>query len=45
MNAADHHQGPALAGLGVGSIEVLWFAPAMIAGVVIHWIVNRSRDS
>ena len=35
--------GPALAGLGVGSIEVRWFIPAMIAGILLHRLVNRTK--
>ena len=33
---AGYCPGPALAGLGIGSIEALWFLPAMIGGVVLH---------
>ena len=39
---AGYCPGPALAGLGVGSREALWFIPAMIAGMLLHRIVNRS---
>jgi uncharacterized membrane protein YedE/YeeE len=39
---AGYCPGPALAGLGIGSIEALWFVPAMITGMVIHRFVNRS---
>lgn len=39
---AGYCPGPVLAGLGIGSIEALWFVPAMIAGMLIHRIVNRS---
>lgn len=39
---AGYCPGPALAGLGIGSIEALWFVPAMIAGMLLHRIVNRS---
>lgn len=33
---AGYCPGPALAGLGVGATEVLWFIPAMIAGILLH---------
>lgn len=39
---AGYCPGPALAGLGVGSTEALWFVPAMIAGVLLHRLVNRA---
>lgn len=39
---AGYCPGPALAGLGVGAVEALWFVPAMIAGIVLHRIVNRA---
>jgi uncharacterized protein len=39
---AGYCPGPVLAGLGIGSREALWFAPAMIAGMLLHRIVNRS---
>ena len=39
---AGYCPGPALAGLGVGSYEALWFVPAMIAGMLLHRIINRS---
>ena len=39
---AGYCPGPALAGLGVGAVEALWFVPAMIAGLVLHRIVNRA---
>lgn len=34
--------GPALAGLGIGSVEALWFIPAMLAGILLHRVVNRA---
>lgn len=34
--------GPALAGLGIASIEALWFVPAMIAGMLLHRIGARA---
>jgi uncharacterized membrane protein YedE/YeeE len=40
---AGYCPGPALAGLGIGSIEALWFVPAMIAGMLLHRIVT-ARD-
>lgn len=39
---AGYCPGPALAGLGVASIEAIWFIPAMLAGIVIHRLVNRA---
>lgn len=39
---AGYCPGPALAGLGVGSAEVLWFVPAMIGGMLVHRVAfNR----
>ena len=38
---AGYCPGPALAGLGVGSVEAFWFVPAMLAGIALHRIVNR----
>jgi uncharacterized protein len=40
--AATHCPGPALAGLGIGSLEALWFVPAMIVGLLLHRVVNGS---
>lgn len=39
---AGYCPGPALAGLGFASREALWFVPAMIAGMLLHRIVNRA---
>lgn len=39
---AGYCPGPALAGLGVGAIEALWFVPAMFAGILLHRVVNRA---
>ena len=39
---AGYCPGPALAGLGIGSVEALWFIPAMLAGIVLHRLVNRA---
>jgi uncharacterized protein len=39
---AGYCPGPALAGLGIGSIEALWFVPAMIGGMLLHRTVNGS---
>ena len=39
---AGYCPGPALGGLGVGSIEALWFVPAMLAGMLLHRLVNRT---
>lgn len=39
---AGYCPGPALAGLGIGSLEALWFVPAMIAGMLLHRMINRA---
>ena len=39
---AGYCPGPALAGLGVLSLEALWFVPAMVAGALIHRAVARA---
>lgn len=39
---AGYCPGPALAGLGIGSVEALWFVPAMLAGLVLHRLVTGS---
>lgn len=39
---AGYCPGPALAGLGIGSIEALWFVPALLAGMLLHRLVNRA---
>ena len=39
---AGYCPGPALAGLGVGSVEALWFVPAMLAGLLLHRLVARA---
>lgn len=39
---AGYCPGPALAGLGVGSVEALWFVPAMLFGMLLHRLVNRA---
>jgi uncharacterized membrane protein YedE/YeeE len=39
---AGYCPGPVLAGLGSGSHEALWFVPAMIAGMLLHRLVNRA---
>ena len=33
---AGYCPGPALAGIGVGSTEALWFVPAMVGGMLLH---------
>lgn len=38
---AGYCPGPALAGLGVGSTEALWFVPAMVAGMLLHRFVAK----
>lgn len=40
---AGYCPGPALAGLGIGSIEALWFVPAMLIGTVLHRFLQRTR--
>ena len=39
---AGYCPGPALAGLGIGSLEALWFVPAMIGGMLLHRMVTGS---
>lgn len=39
---AGYCPGPALAGIGIGSTEALWFVPAMIGGMLIHRLANRA---
>lgn len=39
---AGYCPGPALAGIGIGSVEALWFVPAMLAGILLHRAVNRA---
>lgn len=39
---AGYCPGPALAGLGIGSNEALWFVPAMLAGILLHRGVTRA---
>ena len=38
---AGYCPGPALAALGVGSTEALWFVPSMLAGLLLHRVVDR----
>lgn len=38
---AGYCPGPALAGLGVGSMEAFWFVPAMVAGMLLHRFVAK----
>lgn len=38
---AGYCPGPALAGLGAGSLESLWFVPAMLLGSLLHRLVSR----
>jgi uncharacterized membrane protein YedE/YeeE len=38
---AGYCPGPALAGLGAGSVEALWFVPAMVAGMGLHRLLAR----
>lgn len=39
---AGYCPGPALAGLGAGAVEALWFVPAMFAGLLLHRLVARA---
>ncbi|MBL8298592.1 MAG: YeeE/YedE family protein [Rhodanobacteraceae bacterium] len=39
---AGYCPGPSLAGLGVLSLEALWFVPSMVAGILVHRAVNRA---
>jgi uncharacterized membrane protein YedE/YeeE len=38
---AGYCPGPALANLGVGAIEALWFVPAMLVGMYLHRAASR----
>lgn len=38
---AGYCPGPALAGLGTGSVEALWFVPAMLAGMLMYRVLER----
>lgn len=38
---AGYCPGPAVAGLGVASVEALWFVPAMLAGMGLHRLLAR----
>ena len=38
---AGYCPGPVLAGLSVGSVEALWFVPAMLVGALLHYAVER----
>lgn len=40
---AGYCPGPALAGLGAGSVEALWFVPAMLLGAQLHRMLERRR--
>lgn len=40
---AGYCPGPALGGLGIGSIEALWFVPAMLAGIVLHRLAEPAQ--
>ncbi|WP_274507818.1 YeeE/YedE family protein [Xanthomonas campestris] len=42
---AGYCPGPALAGLGVASVEALWFVPAMLAGSALHWAFNAPKQA
>ena len=39
---AGYCPGPALAGLGIASVEALWFVPAMFGGLLLHRVVERA---
>lgn len=41
---AGYCPGPVIAGLGVGSVEALWFVPAMFAGMVAHRVAFERRS-
>ena len=38
---AGYCPGPALAGLGAGASEAVWFVPAMVAGMFLHRLLDR----
>lgn len=42
---AGYCPGPALAALGTGAFETLWFVPAMIAGMLVHRWFDRPGGS
>jgi uncharacterized membrane protein YedE/YeeE len=42
---AGYCPGPALAGLGTGAVESLWFVPAMLVGMLVHRALDRSGGS
>lgn len=42
---AGYCPGPALAGLGVGSVEALWFVSAMLAGSALHWAFTAAKQA
>jgi uncharacterized membrane protein YedE/YeeE len=39
---AGYCPGPALAGLGAGSMEAMWFVPFMLLGMLLHRVLNRA---
>jgi hypothetical protein len=39
---AGYCPGPALAGLGISSPEAFWFVPALLAGALLHRLVDRA---
>ena len=39
---AGYCPGPALAGLGVGSAEALWFVPSIGVGLLLHRVLARN---
>jgi len=41
---AGYCPGPVLAGLGAGSVEALWFIPAMLAGMLLHRLLTRRGE-
>ena len=42
---AGYCPGPALAGLGIASVEALWFVPAMLAGTLLHRLLDPPRGA
>jgi len=37
---AGYCPGPALAGLGIASVEAMWFVPAMLGGMLLHRLLD-----
>ncbi|MFC7521041.1 DUF6691 family protein [Xanthomonas populi] len=42
---AGYCPGPALAGLGVGSVEAMWFVPSMLVGSLLHCVLTAGNGT